>query len=118
MPGTNQTSSENLRFRLSDILHFSSSPGKRQLESNRACPEIWVKNVQDDDEAEVEEEEATQEVLASPDNGPEQARAQLATFIAQWIYDLQINGFPPNVQSQYLKDDIDTETEDETDFDW
>ena len=86
------------------------------MESNRACPEIWVKNVQDDDEAEVEEKEATQEVLASPDNGPEQARAKLATFIAQWIYDLQINGFPPNVQSQYLKDEIDTETEDETDW--
>ena len=55
MPGTNQTSSENLSHIISDILHLKA-PGKRQLESNRACPEVWVKHVQDDDEEEEEEE--------------------------------------------------------------
>ena len=113
MPGTNQTSSENLSHIISDILHLKA-PGKRQLESNRACPEVWVKHVQDDDDEEEEEEY----VPTGPkdEDETEVEKAKLATFIAQWVLNLQTNGFPPDVQSQYLKE-VDTETEDD-ETDW
>ena len=113
MPGTNQTSSENPSHIISDILHLKA-PGKRQLESNRACPEVWVKHVQDDDDEEEEEED----VPAGPkdEDETEVEKAKLATFIAQWVLNLQTNGFPPDVQSQYLKE-VDTETEDD-ETDW
>ena len=117
MPGTNQTSSENLSHIISDILHLKA-PGKRQLESNRACPEVWVKHVQDDDDEEEEEKEEEEDVPTGPkdEDETEVEKAKLATFIAQWVLNLQTNGFPPDVQSQYLKE-VDTETEDD-ETDW
>ena len=115
MPGTNQTSSENLSHIISDILHLQAAPGKRQLESNKAFPEIWVKHVRDQEEV---PEEGT---VADPshesnivETEPDEEQAALATFIAQWMYDMQINGFSPTIQVKYLNDEIDCETEDDT----
>ena len=118
MPGTNQTSSENLSHIISDILHLQTAPGKRQLESNKAFPEIWVKNVRDQVEEEAPEEDTAESDKSDEtdfeESEPDSEESALATFIAQWIYELQINGFSPLVQAKYLNESIDCEAEDDT----
>ncbi len=86
--------------------------GKRQLETNRACPQIWTQNVTDPSEA---PEEAVVVSRTAEDLVDAHHNNEMVQRIADWLYQVQCHGFPPAVMQKYLRPEV---TEDEEDDTW
>jgi hypothetical protein len=84
------------------------APGKRQLETHTSFPEIWVRNVRED------EEEITP-VQVHKDSIPEETQCsrELAVTVALWLHSIQVHGFSSSVLRQYVRDEPD-EGDDDT----
>lgn len=117
MPGSEQTQSQSnvlLHRIISNVLPINPlAPGKRHLEINRACPQIWVQNVSDNEE--VINNELQTEAPAKPDEPlVHQQKAELVLKIAQWLNAIQTHGFSPGILQKYLNPEVNEDEEDDT----
>lgn len=83
--------------------------GKRQLETRRACPQIWVQNVSDED---LEQKDDENEDLSSPTYHVE--HSEMVQTIARWLYSVQNHGFSAPTLQKYLRPEINEDDEDDT----
>ena len=118
---------ENLENIINGILSLNNdsshiSHGKRQLETKRPYPDIWVNNVEAED-AEAAAERAAASVVDEEDQEdqqqgrlPEPAAQvddEISQKVALWLHSLQLHGFSPMVLQKYMSAEIDEE-DDET----
>ena len=131
---------ENLENIINGILSLNNDPGiishgKRQLETKRPYPDIWVNNVSDTAEAgpsassaqEVEEENDTKKAATLEASNPESHNGitteeepelaqvvndEISQKIALWLHSIQAHGFSPMVLQKYMAEEINEEDDD------
>jgi len=125
---------ENLENIINGILSLNNDPGiishgKRQLETKRPYPDIWVNNVADTAEAgpSAQEEEDTKNAatleasnpefhnVTTTEEEPELAQVvndEISQKIALWLHSIQAHGFSPMVLQKYMAEEINEEDDD------
>merc|ERR1712038_1053376 len=91
---------------------LNEAPGKRQLQTNHAYPQIWINHVDEEDHDEDEEYPGTRREEDELDYY--YYDLELSRSIATWLHAIEAKGFSPPVIQKYLKPEVDLDSEDDT----